>query len=139
MRLNLTNIFSLIDQKPLEQYILLATYFVWLLKPFKRVLDFFYKGFFSNSCYLLMSPVTCLVSHVTCEVSDFRCHPSHVACSKRHCHLLATLFIYKARESSLVPAGFLTAQFLQKMQFMKPTTPIKTKDSAKNGLSETLL
>ena len=25
------------------------------------------------------------------------------------------LFIYQARESSLVPAGFLTAQFLQKM------------------------
>ena len=25
------------------------------------------------------------------------------------------LFIYQARESSLVPAGFLTAQFLQKL------------------------
>ena len=30
------------------------------------------------------------------------------------------LFIYQARESSLVPAGFLTPQFLQKMLFMKP-------------------
>ena len=30
------------------------------------------------------------------------------------------LFIYQTRESSLVPAGFLTAQFLQKLWFMKP-------------------
>ena len=29
-------------------------------------------------------------------------------------------FINQARESSLVPAGFLTAQFLQKLKFMKP-------------------
>ena len=28
---------------------------------------------------------------------------------------VGNLFIYQARESSLVPAGFLTAQFLQKM------------------------
>ena len=27
----------------------------------------------------------------------------------------SNLFIYQARETSLVPAGFLTAQFLQKM------------------------
>ena len=30
----------------------------------------------------------------------------------------ANLFIYQARESSLVPAGFLTAQFLQKLCIM---------------------
>ena len=30
------------------------------------------------------------------------------------------LFIYQARESSLDPVGFLTAQFLQKLWFMKP-------------------
>ena len=30
------------------------------------------------------------------------------------------LFIYQARESSLVTAGFLTAQFLQKLKFIKP-------------------
>ena len=29
------------------------------------------------------------------------------------------LFIFQARESSVVPAGFLTAQFLQKTLFMK--------------------
>ena len=28
--------------------------------------------------------------------------------------VVLNLFIYQARESSLVPAGFLTAQFLQK-------------------------
>ena len=32
----------------------------------------------------------------------------------------SNLFIYQARESSLVPVGFLTAQFLQKLKFMKP-------------------
>ena len=35
-------------------------------------------------------------------------------------HLLLNLFIYQARESSLVPLGFLTAQFLQKLWFIKP-------------------
>ena len=30
--------------------------------------------------------------------------------------LYSNLFIYKARESSLVPSGFLTAQFLQKLK-----------------------
>ena len=29
--------------------------------------------------------------------------------------LVVNLFIYQARESSLVPTGFLTAQFLQKL------------------------
>ena len=33
---------------------------------------------------------------------------------KRHPYS-GNLFIYQARESSLVPAGFLTAQFLQKL------------------------
>ena len=28
--------------------------------------------------------------------------------------------IYQARESSLIPTGFLTPHFLQEMQFMKP-------------------
>ena len=31
------------------------------------------------------------------------------------CHNRNNLFIYQARESSLVPAEFLTAQFLQKL------------------------
>ena len=29
--------------------------------------------------------------------------------------VISSLFIYQARESSLVPVGFLTAQFLQKV------------------------
>ena len=32
----------------------------------------------------------------------------------------SNLFIYQARESSLVPAGLLTAWYLQKLLFMKP-------------------
>ena len=31
------------------------------------------------------------------------------------CQVIYNLFIYQARESSLVPEGFLTAQFLQKL------------------------
>ena len=34
--------------------------------------------------------------------------------------LYSNLFIYQARESSLVPVGFLMAQFLQNLLFMKP-------------------
>ena len=38
------------------------------------------------------------------------------------CHMspVTNWFIYQARESSLVPTGFLTAQFLQETKFMKP-------------------
>ena len=32
----------------------------------------------------------------------------------RRCKIQYNLFIYQARKSSMVPAGFLTAQFLQK-------------------------
>ena len=75
------NIFALIDQKlPLKilsrcaHYILLATYFVWLLKPFKESFRFFSKGFFSTVCYLLMPQVTCHLSYVTFQMSPITCH-----------------------------------------------------------------
>ena len=35
--------------------------------------------------------------------------------SSVHCTVYSNLFIYKARDSSIVPAGFLIAQFLQKL------------------------
>ena len=36
------------------------------------------------------------------------------------CTEASNLFFNQTRESSLVPAGFLTAQFLQKTEFLKP-------------------
>ena len=38
---------------------------------------------------------------------------------RAHCNKV-NLFIYQARESSLIPVGFLTALFPQKTLFMKP-------------------
>ena len=82
MRLNLTNIFSLIDQKPLEQYILLATYFVWLLKPFKESFGFFFTKDFSQIhaiCWCHLSHVSCHMLHVRCQILDVTRHMSPVA------------------------------------------------------------
>ena len=87
------NFFALINQKlPLKpikdvsniisrcaHYILLATYLVWLFNPCKGSLGFFYIGLFSNSCYPLMSHVTCHLSHVRCHISDVTRHMSPVA------------------------------------------------------------
>ena len=42
------------------------------------------------------------------------CHELGQVAARSRCRR-SNLFIYQARESSLVPAGFLTAQFLQKM------------------------
>ena len=41
--------------------------------------------------------------------------PLHTTNNDGVCRAALDLFIYLARESSLVPAGFLTAQFLQKL------------------------
>ena len=98
------NIFALIDQrlpfKPLQDflitisrcasYTLLAKYLVWLLKPFKEIFRFFYKGFFSNSCYLLMSHVTCHMSYITCHMSHVPCHISDVT---RHVSSVANAIV----------------------------------------------
>jgi hypothetical protein len=41
-------------------------------------------------------------------------------CFKWYASFPFNLFLYQTRESSLAPAGFLTAHFLQKTLFMKP-------------------
>ena len=113
MRLNWMNIFALIEQelplKPLKifpntisrcaHYILLTTYFVWLLKPFKESLRLIFTNyFFSNSCYQLMSHVTCHMSCVTCHMSSLTFRMSLVMC-----HLKQTPLSSAGQQVTLFP------------------------------------
>ena len=63
----------------------------------------------------VMSHVSCVLCHVSCvmcHVSRVTCHMPHVTNANSNSHgPYPNLFIYQARESSLVQAGFLMVRF----------------------------